>query len=181
MVSKGEKGFTERLVTHLRELIPSKSLLDAFRRRKKDFIRQRLLSFARVIGILLTGSKMSLQGRTNKFFTDLGETGGSASAMAFVKARDKICPEVFKKLTHEVTTAFYEWFGDYGTIETYNGRRLVAIDASDVNIPDSPETRDAFTLIDNKSGCPYVQAQTSYLCDVLNDLVLSADIGHLQP
>lgn len=175
-----DHSFTERFVVYLRALICSDDLRLEFRRSPRNFIRQRMLTFARTLVLLFTGQKMSLQNRVNKFFADLGLTDGSVTATAVLKARDKIRPEVFKRLTARVTRFFYDQFWDYGAIKLYKGRRLVAIDGSVLNVPVSPDIHAEFTVIDNGSDRPYGQALTSYLYDVLQGLPLNAEIGPLQ-
>ena len=74
MSFQANRTFTAGLVDYLRDLICSDDLLKDFRCTSRDFIRNRILTFARTIVLLFTGQKMSLQTRVNKFFVDLGET-----------------------------------------------------------------------------------------------------------
>ena len=180
MSFSSDQTFTESLCNYLRDVLISKDLQDEFRGSPKDFIRHRMLTFTRTLVLLVTGQKRALQNRINQFFTDLGETDGSPTATALLKARDKVRPVVFKRLTNQVGSFFYDHFEDYGTCQHYKGRRLVAVDGSVHNLPNTPETREAFTVIDNKSGRRYVQALASYLYDVLQDLPLNAELGPFQ-
>lgn len=48
-----------------------KGIIKAYRMSEKDFIRERKLPFWRVLVLILSGWKKSLQNRVNKFFEEL--------------------------------------------------------------------------------------------------------------
>ena len=89
-----------------------------------DFTRKRKLPFSDVIMIILSMAGCPIREELLDYFDYDTNT---ATASAFVQARDKILPEAFKELLHLFNKA-------YPCTETYKGYRLIAVDGSDLNI-----------------------------------------------
>jgi hypothetical protein len=62
-------------------------------------------------------------------------------------------------------------------MRSWNGRRLLAIDGTYLNVPDTPATRARYTLQENQwQGAACVQALASVLYDLRNDIGLHATL-----
>lgn len=153
---------------------------EKFRVREADFTRERLLTFTIVTMAILRGHKFSLQNALNKVFETLGKLRQTPTNSALCQARQKIQPELFVHLQQAVRDDFYQLYGQDGEVLTWRGHRVLAYDGSDLNLPDTPELRKAFSVQRNQHGSECVQALAGVLYDVRNDIALAAEIGPLQ-
>lgn len=151
-----------------------------FRVSDKDFTRNRVLTFTIVAMSILRGHKFSLQNALNKVFAALGKLRQTPTSSALCQARQKIEPALFIHLHHAVRDDFYKLYGQDGEVLTWRGHRVLAYDGSDLNLPDTAELRQAFSVQRNQHGSESVQALAGVLYDVRNDLALAAEIGPLQ-
>jgi len=105
--------------------------------------------------------------------------GGSVTAGAWTRARAKLKHSAFIELNEEdLIKPFYE----NSDIESFKGRRLLAIDGSVIALPSSPAIFEAFgeeKATNQKEGFSqsYAQAQCSVLYDLLNHLSLKAKLS----
>ena len=129
---------------------------------------------------ILRGHKFSLQNALNKVFETLGKLRQTPTNSALCQARQKIQPELFVHLQQAVRDDFYQLYGQDGEVLTWRGHRVLAYDGSDLNLPDTPELRKAFSVQRNQHGSECVQALAGVLYDVRNDIALAAEIGPLQ-
>jgi hypothetical protein len=149
--------------------------ITSFRAEDTDFTRIRKLPFWRVAVLILRGWKISIQNRINKFFDDLSLLENIPTASAFCQAREKIKPELFKVLNEKVVKFFYDNYEVEGFVKRWKGCLLWAVDGSRINIPDTAETREKYSIQVNQYDVKgVVQAQASFLCDVLNEINLSS-------
>lgn len=73
--------------------------------------------------------------------------------------------------------ADYYRLGGTGTgVKLWHGRRLVGYDGTDLNLPDTPAMRAAYSVQRNQHTS-YVQAQAGVLYDLLNHIGLGAALG----
>jgi hypothetical protein len=152
-----------------------------FRVKATDFTRQRVLSWPLVVVMMLRGHKMSLQARVNKVFSALGLRWQVVSASAYRQARQKVAPEVYVHLNKATCEEYYTRYGETGEVVRWHGHRLVGVDGSYFNLPDTEETRGEFSVQTNQhAGGEQVQALGSVLYDLGNDLGLSAALGPKQ-
>ena len=154
--------------------------LEKYRVKDTDFTRQRVLSFTIVVMTILRGHKFSLQNGLNKVFEALGKLRQTPSNSAFCQARQKIEPELFSHLQQTARDDFYQLYGSDNEVLTWRGHRVLAYDGSDLNLPNTPELRAAFSVQRNQHGAESVQALAGVLYDVRNDIVIGAQIGPLQ-
>lgn len=99
-----------------------------------DFTRNRKLPFPDVVMIVLSMAGCPIREELLDYFDyDIN----TATASAFVQARAKILPEAFEQLLHLFNKA-------YPCTETYKGYRLIAVDGSDLSIPDDPDDLDTY-------------------------------------
>lgn len=152
-------------------LAKSDTFKEDYRMSKKDFTRNRKLSFFDNIMLIMQCSKCSIQSGINKFLYTRKEYNMDYSKQAFSKGRHRIKPEAFKVLMETAAQSFY----DDGNFDTFNDYLLLSIDGSDYNLPNSSD------LLEHFGSEPFenhvqVQALTSCLYDVLNGIVLEAEI-----
>ncbi|MBV9763209.1 MAG: IS4 family transposase [Acidobacteriaceae bacterium] len=166
------------LIGRLRRRLRSRSTAERFRQRQQDFSRQRLLSFAAVVLLILRGHKLSLQNALNKLFTSLGQVFGVPTASAYCQARQKLKPELFQYLNESVCDDFYVLYEEEGRVHRWRSHRLLACDGTYLNLPDTPHTRQEFFLQTNQfqSGSA-VQALSCILYDLLNEVALGASLS----
>jgi hypothetical protein len=103
------------------------------------------------------------------------------TASAYSQARQKGEPEVFVHLTEVAGDEYYTRYGAEGEVERWHGQRLVGVEGSYFNLPDTEETRREFSVQTNQyAGGDQVQGLASVLYELRNDLGLSAALGPKQ-
>jgi len=162
-------------LTRLREMLADEAVVRAFRTDERTFTRMRKLPFERVVGLLLSGGKMSLFNRVNRFFYQLGQLNQRPSASAFCQARRKVKPELFTRMNEEMVACLFE---DYAKlVQRWNGRLVWAVDGTVMNLPDTPETREHYSVqINQHDEKGAVQGMASFLYDVLNEVTISVGL-----
>lgn len=156
-------------------------VVERFRHQPQAFTRTRKLTFACVVLIILRGHKLALQNALNKVFTALGAVFQVPTASAYSHARQKLKPEVFTFLNRLVCRDFYQLYADEGLVKTWRGHRLLGNDGTYLRIPDTPQTREKFTLQTNQhEGAECVQALCCVLYDLRNDLGLDLSLTKRQ-
>ena len=122
-----------------------------------------------------------MQNALNKFFRSLSKVFQVPTASAYSQARKKLKPEVFLYLNQSVCRDFYDLYGKDGEVDLWQGHRLLGVDGSYLNLPDTPQTRSEFTVQTNQyAKASQVQALISVLYDLLQDIGLDASIGKKQ-
>lgn len=158
------------VVENLIELIESREYLLASRQSEKYFTRRRKMSFTNYIWYLLTTAKRSLTSGLQAFVKELNVSWDSYSKQAFSQGRQRIKPEAIKALMCATQERFYR----EANYATWRGMRVSAIDGSRYNLPTSEELREHYGV--QKSSGEQVQALGSCLYDVLNGLILDAQL-----
>ncbi|MCA1617067.1 MAG: IS4 family transposase [Acidobacteria bacterium] len=164
----------------MKEIIFSFELCQLYRKAAEDFTRDRLLPFGSVVVLMLSGKKVSLQNALNKFFTAIGKVFAVPSASAYCQAKQKVQAEVFVHLNQSVTQDFYRLYGAEDQVTRWHGHRLVGADGTYLNLPDTKELRQAFSVHRNQhteEKSEQVQALGLVLYDLLNDLGLRAALA----
>lgn len=155
--------------------------ISSFRIKDTDFTRKRKLPFWRVATLILRSWKTSLQNRINKFFNDLDLLGNIPTASAFCQAREKIKPEFFKVLNENVVRFFYNNYEKEGLVKKWKGHLLWAVDGSRINVSDTTETREKYSIqINQYNEGGVVQALASFLCDVLNEISINSSLDEMK-
>lgn len=120
---------------------------------------------------------MPLQNAINKFFRALGQTEQVPTASAYSQARGKIDGELFIELNHALQGEFYKKDEGYKeVIKLWNGWRVLGVDATILNLPDTEELRRLYSISRNQEEVEHVQAQASILYDLLNDMPLNSEL-----
>src|SRR5659263_727577 len=138
------------LIELLRAFITSNLVIDSFRFNDTDFTRNRKLPFWKTTVLILRSWKTSLHNKLTKFFDDLNLLDVMPTASAFCQARKKIKPELFIALKDEIVKFYYKNYEKSGLVKHWNGRLLWAIDGSSINIPDTQETRNKYSIQANQ-------------------------------
>lgn len=165
------------LITILREFMKNSLIIDTFRYNDTDFTRKRKLPFWTTTVLILTSWKTSMHNRLNKFFDDCNLLDIMPTSSAFCQARKKIKPELFIALKDETVKFFNDIYEKEGLVKRWQGRSLFAIDGSIINIPDTEETRKKYSIQTNQYKDGTVQALSSFLYDVLNNVCINAVIN----
>lgn len=156
------KKFIEftKLIVHTTEF------MEKSRKNKKDFIRNRKVSFAMNILLIFACLKHSIQTGIDQFIIDMDTGFNTYSKQAFSKRRQCILPEAFQELYRLSTEFFYKEAG----YKTYSGYRILAVDGSKVNLPCNKELMEIYGC--QKSTNNLIQSLVSCLTDVLNNVIL---------
>ena len=159
------------LLTALKQRLTAPDFLERHRRSPKDFTRQRCLPFVMVLLFLLNLVKRALQDELDEFFKlDSGAVVAArvVTKSAFSQARQKLKAEAFVELNSVQVSYFYHHFA----YQTWHGLRLLAVDGSTAQLPQTPEIVAHFGLW---GAVPL--ARVSQLFDPLNQVTLEALIG----
>lgn len=161
-----------KIVENLHTLVYSASYMESAKRNKTDFTRRRKMSFVQYILFILHKTCRSLQAGLNTFFLSMGEEPGNYSKQAFSKGRLRIKPEAIRTLFEFVVNEFYA----EADFQTFEGYRVLAIDGTKLNLPNTTELADEFG-VQKTPGAPQVQALASGLYDVLNKIMVDVRIS----
>ena len=145
-----------------------------FTHRKKNtyFTRNTAkMEFSDAICFILKGIKRTLQIELDNWFEFL-DSGKTMTKQAFSQLRQKIKPEAFVHLNDD----FITWFYDDDNFKKFRGYRLLAIDGSITEIPNTVCTREYFGYHHNQSQRKNARAMFSVIYDIENDYILESDI-----
>jgi len=165
-------------VALLHELLFSKEFCHRYRQRKEDFVRDRKLSFARLILFQLNLATKSLSVELTRFFRIVGDASvkDSCSKQAYSQARMKMSYEAYSELNEQFVKAYYS----DGDFKKYKGiYRLIAIDGSRIQLPTTQPVIERFGYAHN-GGKSVAMAMTSVSYDVLNDIVLQSVLSRYE-
>ena len=121
--------------------------ISKFSKSPKDFIRERKLSFQKVLLLILRKSCKSSQLALNELSMILKERE-PATAGAYSRARKKLKYEAFIELSKECIVEPFYAEGGYRKHEDF---RLLAVDSSLLRLPMSQSTEEVFGAKDMKS------------------------------
>jgi hypothetical protein len=105
------------------------------------------MSFKDAVCLLLKGLKKTLQIEIDDCLEFL-DGDNTMTKQAFSQLRQKIKPDAFKELNDN----FISWFYNDDDFKKYNGYRLLAIDGSITEIPNTINNRDYFGYHHNQSN-----------------------------
>jgi hypothetical protein len=146
---------------------------EAFRTSPNAFTRKRLLNFAKVVVLMLSGHKFSLQNALNKFFSRIGAVFSTPTASAYCQAKQKVKAEIFVHLNEVLVQDFYQLYEADKQVLRWRGHRLLGADGTHLNVPDNEQTRNVFSLHHNQKTSDKssrLQALGMVLYDLLNDI-----------
>jgi len=169
--------FYTGFIAHVRQVIGSDEFKQRHRISDKAFSRQRILTFGCIILFLLNMVKHATQDELDEYFKILqGEKVAKriVTKSAFSQARIKLKYSAFIELNQEQVTYFYQHAEQ---LQRWYGLRLLGIDGSMSDLPDSEEVRTHFGVWHPQSGGVCAKARVSQLFDVLNKITIDAIIA----
>jgi IS4 transposase len=156
------------------ELIDDIIFMCDTRMKKTYFTRigSNIMTFKSIIIFILNFVKKSLQLELDDFYNDINVTNSYVTKQAFSKARQKISPTAFIKMSDEIL----KWFYKDTDFKRYRGYRLLSIDGTVLEISNTESLRDKFGYIENQS-MKVARSRASALYDVENDMIVSSVIS----
>jgi hypothetical protein len=151
-----------------------------FRVSEKDFTRDRKQSFSTVLLLMINLLRKSLAIEIDNFVNFIYRGTFSQKTFtqsAFVQARKKIKPAVFKKLSQTIIDEFYT--DNDEAIKLWQGFRLLAVDGSRITLPNTGELEAIYGPTKNQTKTKIVQARCSVLYDLENNYVIDAALAPL--
>lgn len=166
----------------VRSEILNPDLIFKFRLSEKYFTRNRKQTFSSTLLFMMNLLKKSLSFEIENFVKHIHTFIGNSSFLnfsksAFVQCRNKIHPEVFKHLSNKLINEFYT--DNDASIKLWKGFRLLAVDGSRMNLPNTKELAKEFGRTKNQNKPGNVQARVSVLYDVLNKYVIDGILSPL--
>lgn len=130
------------------------------------------MNFKEAIYFILKGIRKSLQIELDEWFNFIRGGEKSMTKQAFSQLRQKIKPEAFVQLNE----GFISWFYDDDNFKRYRSYRLLSIDGSITEIPNTAINRDHFGYHHNQSNKQQARAMATVIYDIENDCILESDI-----
>ena len=163
----------------LKDKIHSDEFQSDHKQNQKDFTRERKLTFAKIVVIMMRKSVKSLQNVLNEAQKEISlllkNDEETITGSAYTQARKKLNYTAFIELSDMSRDVFYE-DGEYQRFKEY---RLLAIDGSIVTLPNTDEIKKEFGVMyvknqDANFSKEITQARASTLYDVLNHITIDA-------
>jgi hypothetical protein len=143
-----------------------------YRNKPTAFTRNRKLTFKRMIFLLMKSMKQSLQFGLYEFFKDQIPDSEIPTKSAFSQRRRDLHHGVFIEANDILVQDIY----NNEDLQYWMDFRLLGIDGSKVNLPDSPEIMAKFDTQKNPYGA-HAMAMMSCCYDVLNNIAVAATIS----
>ncbi len=154
----------------------SEEFRDQARQRLQAFTRQRKVGFVGVVSIILNMVRKTTQVELNEYLERIHPNGETMmyTKQSFAEARQNLRPEAFTLLNQEFVQGYY-MIGDYAL---YRGFRLLAVDGSVIELPNTPALREKYGASENQAEHgTLARARSSALYDILNGLVIHTILG----
>lgn len=164
------------LLAHLRHRVESQEFLERHRQNERDFSRRRALPFVMVIYTLVNLLKRALQDELDelfRLFNGAEVATRAVSKSAFCQARQKVKPSAFIELNQAQVEHFYEHFA----VQRWQGYRLLAIDGTLLDVPNTALNRATFGSWGSRHGTHTAKARAWQLFDVLNHITLDGSLA----
>jgi len=165
----------QTILLHLHNVLHSSSFKERHRFSKNDFIRHRVLGFSTLFNSHLKMMASSLSVDLSRLF-DSWKLSGTYSKQAFSKARKKLNWTAFTELNRIFLQQYIATFEPSLYLNKY---RLLAVDGSLTQLPNSQALKDEFGTSKNQHGSGLAQGRASVLYDLLNEHVLDAQLAAL--
>jgi len=162
-----------KLIKHLEKIIESPDFQARHKESPKHFTRNRSLSFKNLVTFFANLNKGSYETELKEFFKTKNNQlvpNPKATKSAVSKARKKLKPSAFVELNREMIHECEKT----SSLATWDGMRLIAVDASTGTVPDEQEILEHFGVWNGTNGDPCPKARISQMFDVLNHLTLDA-------
>lgn len=141
------------------------------KKRPTDFTRQRKIGFKGMLVSILINLKRSLAVEIDSFINKLDvDDEMEYTKQAYSKARQNLKPSAFIELNDIILEETYD--SDFMTFKNY---RLIAIDGSTVELPNTIELREKYGVFsEENANYPAARVCTAY--DVLNEIILNGKL-----
>lgn len=159
------------VLNHVKRLCYDKSYKARCVKGTTHFIRNRKMNFSDYILYLISSTRNSLQAGVSAFVRKMHKEQDDYSKQAFSKQRMYIKPEAIWEFVQVTIEHFYK----EAEFDTFHGYLVAAVDGIRYNLPNTHELKEKFGE-QLTSRSPQVQALGSCLYDVLNGLVLDAQL-----
>jgi len=139
---------TSRLSARIREYLDNEHFRREARRRPQAFTRRRKVGLLGVLSIILNMVRKTTQVELDEYLERI-DPGGEMmyTKQSFAEARQNLRPEVFTRLNDVLIQGYYA-DGDYAR---YRGFRLLAVDGSVMELPNTPALREQYGAAENQS------------------------------
>ena len=127
------------------------------------------MKFSEAMYFIIKGIKKTLQIELDTWFEGQGKE--SMTKQSFSELRQKISPKAFVELNDIFVEQFYT--NEY---KKYKGYRLLAIDGSITEIPNTAQNREYFRYYHNQSEWKQARAMVTVVYDIENDCMVESDI-----
>jgi len=175
----GENDKPIRVISIIRDLLQDPKLKDEYRTKPKFFTRNFKINFKTAILLILQKTNKSIQLHLNEFFKNFGNDT-LATGSAFTQARSHLQHEIFLNLNQKgIVDVLYE----DQKFQSFRGFRVLLVDGSKIQLPNSPEICQEFGTIKFVGGKKkQVTGQHGYglasvMYDALNKVVLDGIIA----
>lgn len=161
------KKKSHEILEQTRQHILSENFKNTYRAAEHDFSRNYLVTFPFLIIFILNLVRKSLQSELNSFIKILSLP--SVSKQVFSAARKKILPTAFVDLNHKLVNEFYT----DNEFSTFHGYRLIVVDGSTLQLPESSSIRESYGACSNQNPHNNMcMARTSHAYDPLSGITL---------
>ncbi len=143
---------------------------NAFIRNRKMPVSDLIFSMINRKGLTL---KMELRGYMN-----ISHPGTQISKPGYLKQRLKLNPEAIKYLYQFHNRNFYT--DPEAELYLFNGHLVLAADGSNVNVPTTPETLEAYGSSSRKGTKPQAALGLACLYDALNRMIIDSKINRVK-
>ena len=169
-----------QIIQTLNITIKEEAFISQQRDSETSFTRDRVFSFQVLLCFLMTNLQKGLQREIALFSEAIQSEGGripEVSKAAFCKARKKLKPTAFTELSRVICEQFYQ----SKEVQRYKGYRLIGVDGSTVELPNSKEIQAHYGVFKHRhDGKAISMGRTLQLYDTLNHLTLHGALDTLQ-
>ena len=161
-----------KAVNIVKESISDLEFSQLHKMHKKDFTRKRYLNFENTFLLILSTFSSSLRDLVSRMCDSALNIPVGITSSAICQAKQKVSFSAFVDINSRLVDFFYT---NSLNIKKWKGFRLVAVDGSQINLPEKSEAQLYFGKINNSTG-ETVRARASVLYDVLNEIAIANQI-----
>ena len=175
-----QNALLSEIIQKLNITIEDETFISEHKDSSRSFTRDRVFTFKVLLSFLMTNLQKGLQREIALFVEAIESEGGSipeVSKAAFCKARKKLKPSAFSELSKVTCQTFY----GSNDVQLWKGYRLIGLDGSTVELPNSKEIQEKFGVFkyrqDGKAVC---MGRTLMMYDTLNHMTLDGSLDTIE-